>query len=85
MALLPRKTFGSGMGVGLPGSGVVDSTFGSGGCPMGLGMTGIGIDLGIAPEGAGKGAGDGTGRGLVLSAGLDGVFTAARFLGDFGS
>lgn len=83
MDLLPRKMLGSGIGVGLTGLGIVASTFDSEGGSMGLGKLGIG--LGAAAEGVDRGAGVGTGRGLIIPAGLDGGFTSALFLGDFGS
>jgi hypothetical protein len=85
MDLLPRKMLGSGSGVGLTGLGVVASTFGSAEGIMGLGKLGVGIGRGATAEGVGRGAGVGTGRGLIIPAGLDGGFTSALFLGDFGS
>jgi hypothetical protein len=85
MDLFPRKMLGSGIGVGLTGLGIVASTFDSEGVSMGLGKLGIRIGLGAAAEGVDRGAGVGTGRGLIIPAGLDGGFTSALFLGDFGS
>ena len=76
---------GSGSGVGLTGLGVVDSICGRVGYSVDPGKPGIEKDFGAAAGELGKGVGIGTGRGLVISAGLDGVFSTARFLGDFGS
>ena len=83
IALLPRNRFGSGIGAGLADMGGVDSIFGSVEGAMGLGEEGIGTGAGATPVGVDRGMG--AGKALVISAGLEGVITAVRFLGDFGS
>ena len=83
MILLPRNTLGSGIGAGPTDLGGVDSIFGSAEGIIGLGKPGRGIGAGATPAGAGRAVG--AGKALITPAGLDGVFTTARFLGDFGS